>query len=124
VKAGHHHNDHRNEDIVLVIDEFDEITSEAERTRFADFIRQIGDRNLPLRFVLCGVSESVKKLLGAHESCYSSADFTRPSPDAKFEVVGTTRQGLSHGSPHYVHLMPERLFREMFNDPTFARSVI
>ena len=124
VKAGHHRNDHRNEDIVLVIDEFDEITSEAERTRFADFIRQIGDRNLPLRFVLCGVSESVKKLLGAHESCYSTADFAWPSPDAKFEVVDTTRQGLSHSSPRYVHVVSERLFWEMFNDPTFARSLI
>jgi hypothetical protein len=123
VKAGHHRNDH-NEDIVLVIDQFDEITSEAERTRFADFIQQIGDRNLPLRFVLCGVSESVKTLLKAHESCYSTTDFTWPSREGKVEVVETTRQRLSHGSPHYAHLMPERLFWEMFNDPTFARSLI
>ncbi|MFZ3266218.1 MAG: hypothetical protein WA172_19585 [Terriglobales bacterium] len=107
----------------LVIDEFDEITSEAERTRFADFIKEIGNRHSPLHFVLCGVSESVRKLLGAHESCYST-DFAQPSPDARIEVIDSTTPGASHGLPHYVHLVSERLFWEMFNDPTFARSLI
>ena len=106
----------------LVIDEFDAITSEAVRTRFADFIKEIGDRRSPLRFVLCGVSESVRKLLGAHESCYST-DCARPNPDARIEVIESTTPGASHGLPHHVHLVSERLFWEMFNDPTFARSI-
>ncbi len=106
----------------LVIDEFEAITSEAVRTRFADFIKEIGDRNLPLHFVLCGVSESVRKLLGAHESCYST-DCALPNPDARIEVIKSTTQD-AHGLPHHVHLVSERLFWEMFNDPTFARSLI
>lgn len=128
LKAGHpckgDRKEDREEDTVLVIDEFDEITSDAERTRFADFIKQIGDRQLPVRFVLCGVSESLKKLLGAHESCYSNTDFTRPIPDTRIEVIEATSPDLSQRLPHYVHLVSERLFWEMFNDPTFARSII
>jgi hypothetical protein len=120
LKVGHD----RTEDGVLVIDEFDEITSKAEPARFADFIEQIGDQHLPIRFVLCGVSESLKKLLGAHESCYSSSDVTQPTPDTRFKDTKTTSDGLNHDVPHYVHLVSERLFWEMFNDPTFARSII
>ena len=120
LKVGHD----RTEDGVLVIDEFDEITSKAEPGRFADFIQQIGDQHLPIRFVLCGVSESLKKLLGAHESCYNSSDVTQPTPDTRFKDTKTTREGLNHDLPHYVHLLSERLFWEMFNDPTFARSII
>jgi len=117
----------RKEDTVVVIDEFDETTAEADRTRFAEFIKQIEERRLPIRFVLCGVSESVKKLLGAHESsyhCLEDMDLTRTSPDARFEIIETSPKGLSKGSPHYVHLVSEKLFWEMFNDPTFARSLI
>lgn len=124
LKPERHRNGAREEESVLVIDEFDEIRSEAERSHFADFITQIEDRRLPIRFVLCGVSESVKTLLGADESCYSTADFARPRPDANVGKIKTTQQGASHALPHYAHLVSERLFWEMFNDPTFARSLI
>ncbi len=107
----------------LVIDEFDEITSDAERSRFTDFIKEIGDRRSPPHFVLCGVSGSVRKLLGAHESCYST-DCARSNPDGRIEVIEMATKDASHGLPHRVHLVSERLFWEMFNDPTFARSLI
>lgn len=116
----------RKRDTLVVIDEFDEITGEAERARFADFIKQIEDQRLPIRFVLCGVSESVKKLLGAHESCYGCIEnLELPlNTDAKFEVIETSPEGPIKALPHYVHLVSEKLFWEMFNDPTFARSLI
>ena len=108
LKARVHRKNERHEETVLVLDDFDEIKSDAERTQFAEFIKQIGGRNLPIRFVLCGVSEAVKKVFGAHESCYGNPDVAQPNSDAK----------------HYVHFVSERLFWEMFNDPTFARSII
>ena len=117
----------RKEDTLMVIDEFDEITAAADRPRFADFIKQIEERSLPIRFVLCGVSDSVKKLLGAHESsyhCVEDMDLPRMRPEAKFEVIETSTESLGKGSPHYVHLVSEKLFWEMFSDPTFARSLI
>lgn len=48
---------------VVVIDEFDQISKESERTQFADFIKQIGDQRLGVCFIFCGVAESLGKLL-------------------------------------------------------------
>jgi hypothetical protein len=104
----------------VVIEQFDQIASEMERTRFAAFIKQTSDRSIPIRFFGCGVSEAVKKLLGAHESCYLMEDMQPSSPaDASLKI----REALEPGSPHYVYLLSEKLFWEMFSDPTFAGSL-
>lgn len=114
----------RKGDASFVIDQFDEITSDEERARFADFITQIADRRAPVRFVFCAVSESVKRLLGAHESCYSeNTEVSRPSRDLNFEIIDRPAEALKTKGPHCVHLVSENLFWEMFNDPTFARSL-
>jgi hypothetical protein len=117
----------RNEKTAFVIDEFDELANEVERARFVDFIDQIGERKLPIRFVLCGVSEALTKLLRSHESCYDSIDFTWQGSGAKTEDEAEPLEApgrrLGQHSPHHVHLLSERLFWEMFNDPTFARSL-
>lgn len=55
---------------VVMLDKFDRLTSDAARTQFADFIKEIGDKHVPIRFIFCGVAESMQKLLGAHGSCY------------------------------------------------------
>jgi len=125
----------RNEDTVVVIDEFDRISRDSERTQFADFIKQIGDRRIPIRFVFCGVSESMQKLLGAHGSCYrylEGVELRGLSYDARFEIIDSAAKALgvtvedrprfriaaiSDGFPHYVHLMCEKLFWQMLNDP-------
>jgi Cdc6-like AAA superfamily ATPase len=116
----------RREDILVVIDEFDQVTSDTERARFADFIKQLSDLRLPIRFIFCGVSESLKELLGSHESRYRSTENREPSQvrgDTSFEVVDSSAETLKVTHPHYVHLLPEELFWDMFNDPTFARSI-
>ena len=114
------------EDAVVVIDRFDKLTSDGERTRFADLIRQIEDGQIPIRFVFCGVSESVKNLLGDHESCYhypEDTDLPRVSRKGGFEIIDKTREGPGARVTHYVDLVSEELFWEMFNDPTFAGSL-
>jgi hypothetical protein len=123
------------EDSVIVIDEFDRIASDAERSYFADFIKQIGDQRIGIRFVFCGVGESLEKLLGAHGSCYrylESIELPRLSWDARWEIIDRAASALrvtvgdrarfriaaiSDGFPHYVHLVCEKLFWEMFEDP-------
>jgi hypothetical protein len=125
----------RKEDDVVVIDEFDRIVSDVERSYFADFIKQIGDQRIGIRFVFCGVGESLEKLLGAHASCYrylESMELPRLSWDARFEIIDRAAAALnitvgdrprfrisaiSDGFPHYVHLVCEKLFWEMFDDP-------
>lgn len=120
---------------VIVVDEFDRITSDLERTHFADFIKQIGDQRIGIRFVFCGVAESLEKLLGAHGSCYryvAGIELPRLSWDARWDIIDGASAALgitlgdhprfriaaiSDGFPHYVHLVCEKLFWEVFDDP-------
>jgi len=128
-------NETRKEDTVVVIDEFDQVSSDAERTRFADFIKQVGDRQLGIRFIFCGVAESLEKLLGAHKSCYryiEGVEVTQLSWDARQAIIDGAAKALnvtvgthprfriaaiSDGFPHYVHLVSEKLFWALFADP-------
>jgi uncharacterized protein len=129
-----------NENTVVVIDEFDRIASEQERSHFADFIKQTGDQRVPIKFVYCGVSESMQKLLGAHGSCYRYLDgieLRGLTYDARFEIIDAAAKALgvtvdshprfriaaiSDGFPYYVHRMCEQLFWQMFNDPVICTS--
>jgi uncharacterized protein len=126
-------------DKIVVIDEFDQLTTDEERARFAEFIKQIGDRQLGVRFIFCGVAESLEKLLGAHKSCFryiEGVEVPQLSWDARQEIIDTAAKALnvtvgthprfriaaiSDGFPHYVHLVSEKLFWALFNDP-YQRS--
>jgi len=125
----------QHESTVVVVDEFDRIASDEERSHFADFIKQIGDQRLPVRFVFCGVAESMQKLLGTHGSCYrylEGIELRGLSYDARYEIIDAAAKAfnvvvgdrprhriaaISDGFPHYVHRMCEHLFWQMFNDP-------
>jgi len=127
-------------DSVVVIDEFDRIKSEIERGHFADFIKQVGDQHIPIRFVFCGVAESMQMLLGAHESCFrylEGVELQRLPWEGRFEIIDTTAKALgvavetharfriaaiSDGFPYYVHLICEKLFWQMFNDETTCKD--
>ena len=54
--------------LVCIIDEFDRIEDEGTRTRLADTIKQVSDRDSPLSFLIVGVSENVEELIGRHPS--------------------------------------------------------
>jgi Cdc6-like AAA superfamily ATPase len=87
----------RQEETVVVIDEFDQISAESERTRFADFIKQIGDQQLKIRFIFCGVAESLEKLLGAHKSCYryiESIQVMQLSWDDRLSIIDEAAKAL------------------------------
>ncbi len=124
-----------NESIVIIIDEFDRITDDQERTHFADFIKQIGDQLLPFHFIFCGVADSMQKLLGAHSSCYRYLEgiaLGTLSYEARYEIINNIAKALncqitdpprhriasiSDGFPHYIHRMCEHIFWQMFRDP-------
>lgn len=124
----------RSGDTVVVIDEFDQVSRDAERARFAEFIKQIGDRQLGIRFIFCGIAESLEKLLGAHKSCYryiEGVEVTQLSWDARQSIIDGAAKALgvtvgnhprfriaaiSDGFPHYVHLVSEKLFWALFRD--------
>jgi archaellum biogenesis ATPase FlaH len=123
------------ESTVVIVDEFDRIASEVERTHFADFIKQLGDKSIRVRFIFCGVADSLEKLLGAHASCYrylESVEVQRLNWEARWEIIDSAAAALnikigthprfriaaiSDGFPHYIHLVCEKLFWQMYDDP-------
>lgn len=122
-----------NQNTIVVLDEFDRLASENERGHFADFIKQLGDQQVPVRFVFCGVAESVQKLLGTHGSAYrylEGVELQRLSWKARYEIIENAATALgvevddkprfriaaiSDGFPYYIHLICEKLFWQMFN---------
>ncbi len=116
----------RNENIPVLIDEFDQVTSDEERRRFENLLREISERRSPIRFVLCGVSNSLHELLRAHESCYEYSGSPMPAlskPAGPVLPIGADRGVIESAAPHYAHIVPESLFCEMLNEPTFARNL-
>lgn len=124
----------RREDIVVVVDEFDRLSSSQERGKFADLIKQIGDQSIRVRFVFCGVGDSLVKLLGDHASAFryiQAVKVGRLPWEARLEIIDNAAKALrvgmedrprlriaaiSDGFPYYVHLVCEKLFWELFND--------
>ncbi len=54
--------------LVCVIDEFDRVEDPATRTRIADAIKQLSDRDADLLLLIVGVSDNLDQILGQHPS--------------------------------------------------------
>lgn len=55
------------ESTIVVIDELEELTQE-DRNALSFLIKQIGDQEFSIRFLLVGIAENVHELIGTHES--------------------------------------------------------
>jgi uncharacterized protein len=55
---------------IVIIDETDRIADRSELVAAGDFIKQLGDQDVDVKFIFCGIGESLDHLLGGHESCY------------------------------------------------------
>ena len=58
--------------LVCLIDEFDRVVDPSTRTRLADTIKLLSDRDAPLLFLIVGVSENLEQILGQHPSIQRS----------------------------------------------------
>ena len=58
--------------LVCLIDEFDRVVDPLTRTRLADTIKLLSDRDAPLLFLIVGVSENLEQILGQHPSIQRS----------------------------------------------------
>jgi len=119
---------------VIVIDEFERIKADDQRTLFADLIKQTGDQSMPFKLIFCGVASSLDELLDAHHSCYRylvTVELERLPPAPRYEIIneackafGVTVEpstlariaAISDGFPHYIHLLTEKLLWEIFTD--------
>jgi Cdc6-like AAA superfamily ATPase len=120
---------------IVIVDEFDLLRNDDDKEQVANLLKQIGDQKLKLRFIFCGIGQSVEELLGSHLSAHRYLQGIQLEPliyqyrfeiiDAVAEAMGveiekrkrTRIAAISDGFPHYVHLVCEKLFWELFRDP-------
>ena len=120
------------EDLVVVIDEFDQIQDKEEQQKFTNFIKQISDRHIAAKFIFCGIGESIDALMAAHGSAdryFHTVALGRLDWDSRTEIVKVAADTLgveiddttiyriakiSDGFPHYVHLIAEKLFWRVY----------
>lgn len=119
---------------IVIVDEFDVIADLAERGRFADFVKQLGDQSVPIQVIFCGIGSSVADLFEAHNSSVRylhAIKVLRLDYDYRWEIIDNAAKAIgvrvpeplrtriaiiSDGFPHYVHLVCFQLFWQMFYD--------
>lgn len=118
---------------VVVIDEFERLRKNEEKALFADFIKQIGDQNLGLKFIFCGVASSLDELLASHHSCFrymETVALERLAWTARAEIINAAAEAfnlsiderlvwkisaMSDGFPYYIHIVCEKLFWSIYD---------
>jgi Cdc6-like AAA superfamily ATPase len=126
---------------VIIFDEFDQIQSDADKKKCADTIKQVSDRGINVRFIICGIGSSLEELIGVHLSTgrYLSPIQLEPlSHDACWQIIQSvcTELGLrvqhshlvrisqiSDGFPYYVHLIGEQMLWSAFDDPHVVSTI-
>ncbi|BDB30626.1 DNA-binding protein [Cupriavidus sp. TA19] len=120
---------------IAVLDEFDRISDASERTAFADLLKQMGDKKVPMKLIFTGVASSLDELLGAHQSAIrqlETINLPKLSWDARWGIVLNAAEafGLSvdkeiyiriaavcDGYPYYAHFITEKILWCAFDDP-------
>lgn len=123
---------------IAVIDEFDRMESVKERGKFADFLKQLGDQEVPIKFIFCGIADTFDDLLDAHGSAHRYFDgikVERLNVSSRWEIIDKSASALgltvdnnvrhriaaiSDGFPYYIHLLCEKLYTGIF----FAEDTI
>lgn len=115
---------------LVVVDEFENLPSVEDRQLFAELIKQLSDRKVPVTLVFCGIGKSLDDLLLGHASSHRYIHEVKlPTPPLnvgqRWEIIDTAASKLglsvnpdsrlriaqvSDGFPHYVHLICEKLF--------------
>src|SRR6185437_5189612 len=121
---------------IIVIDEMERIEGEAERDKFAEFIRNIPELDANVRFVFCGIMHDIDELLKSHPSAgriLEAIELKRLHHSDLWKILTVVSEKLnveiqqealirisqvSDGFPHYVHLIGEALFWSIFDDPS------
>ncbi len=120
---------------VAVIDEFDLIPDVAERNKFAELIKALGDRKSNVKLIFTGVASALDELLESHGSAHRQLDTIllerldyQPRLDIIKKALGAFDldfdpsviyriASVSNGFPYYVHLLTEHLLWAWYGDP-------
>lgn len=117
------------ESTVVVLDEL-EVLDDNDRADLAYLVKQIGDQEFRVKFILVGIAENVHELIGAHGSVprYLKEVSLQPlTPQDLMDIVSTAANALridvprdilyriaiiGNGFPHFAHLMGMSLLTE------------
>jgi len=112
--------------LVVVIDELEEL-DKSDRSALAHLVKQIGDEEVGLRFVLVGIAANVHELIGSHESVpryLLEVSLDPLLPQHIMDIVSDAADNLNisiseqyltriaiigNGFPHFAHLMGKHL---------------
>lgn len=127
--------------LVVVIDEMERIEKIEERDKFAEFIKNIPTLGNEVRFIFCGIASDVNELLNAHPSAgriLETIQLERLRHDALWKIITTVSEKLSvsvdhnmlvrisqisDGFPHFVHLIGDTMFWNVFDDQDPVKTV-
>jgi Cdc6-like AAA superfamily ATPase len=126
--------------IVVVIDEMERLPKQ-EREKFAEVIKNLPEIDDRLKFIFCGIANTVNELLGSHPSAGRILetiplerlhhnylwDIIKAVADkvgiaVKHETLVRISQ-ISDGFPHYVHLIGESMFWSVYDDDRVLTKV-
>ncbi len=114
---------------VVILDELEELNRD-DRTDLAFFIKQLGDQEFKLRFILVGIAENVHELIGAHESVPRYLKEVSLQPLHAQDLIDVVKNAadavgisvpqdilfriaiIGNGFPHFAHLMGKALLTE------------
>ncbi len=127
--------------LVIVIDEMERIEKIEERDKFAEFIKNIPTLDGDVRFIFCGIASDVDELLNAHPSAgriLETIKLERLRHDALWKIITTVSEKvgvdithdmlvrisqISDGFPHFVHLIGDTMFWNVFDDPEMVTTI-
>jgi len=120
---------------IVVVDEFDRMASAQERAKFADLLKHLGDKRIPLKFIFTGIAKTLDELLGAHQSAIrqlETIELPKLNWNARWNILLDAARAfsinvdrnlyvrvaaVSDGYPYYVHLITEKILWRVFEDP-------
>jgi len=126
---------------IAVLDEFDRIQDARERNLFADLLKHLGDKKVPLKLIFTGVGKSLDELLGAHQSAIrqlETIELPKLSWDARWDIVLKATDAFNlnidkeiyiriaavcDGYPYYAHFITEKMLWCAYEDPQIVSSV-
>lgn len=126
---------------VVVLDEFDRISSADERNAFADLLKHLGDKRVNIKFIITGIAAYLDELLGAHQSAYrqfETIELPRLGWEARWDIVLTACKAfnieidrdiyiriaaVSDGYPYYAQLITEKMLWVVFEDDNLVNKI-
>ncbi len=124
---------------VVVVDEFDRMSSEIDKILFAELIKNLPTQDINLRFIFCGIGHTVDEILGAHPSAgryFEPIHLERIHHNFLWDIIKAVSQKtnvevpynmlmrigiVSDGFPHFVHLIGQCLFHAINDDADMVR---